>query len=987
MITGLEPLLAKSGAAASVRAAGWAGSQVRNRISDKRMRDAIAEDGAQGLREVETLIDGLSAEHQAALGAFLSSPELDHCMFMLATERALLACNTKKSQTRIEDARREFNETLRLALAAWDDTIEQLSRELFKLCDALVTAEVGNLLRRDAGVDPKARARLVRVATQIAAASVRNIEILTALGDLDEIMAFQSELRTAVANLHATMRLPHAGTSRLVPYERLFVSPAVSLIGEGETAEDASNVDMSDDEQAQPLTVVDVVSTCSRTVLLGNPGGGKSTSSLKLVYDVATGKADRISATVPFLVSLKSYAELYANERLSIVEFLHSLCETPYSVSPPPYGVDYLLLNGRGLVIFDGLDELLDTSLRREVVSAVEGFAHRYPLTPILVTSRLVGYEEAPLASDLFTAIRLEDFNDDQVEAYARKWFSLDESVEPERRQRIVESFLEDSQFVNDLRVNPLMLSLMCGIYASENYIPRNRPDVYEKCALLLFDRWDKQRGINAPLSFDAHVQAAMRSLALWLYPQQESQAGLPRAQLISYMTSYLLEKRFDNQEDAENAATEFIDFCKGRAWVLTDVGAELYGFTHRTFLEYFAASQLVRVHHSPRALLDALWEHIGAAQWDVVAQLALQMIGKSIEDGSDDFLKLLLERVREVQDVDRLYNYLSFATRSLEFIVPRPEVLQDIVIGAVDFSASGRDLQSAHGATRHGAAPAGSLIGATLENLPMVARYARTHIAELLNRPDTEEAAYLLASKPTAFAGPIRNGTGAGAGERREFWTGWATDNRKLFLDDARRLSGKYHWIAAERVRTGLTPVRVFLERFGVRGLFDFHQAGRIVDPPIAYDLVGGRDTVPIAVVADLVEELLSTPAPWLPRDEHYQQVYYSIRPPHSTDPESPAGKLRQSAAVLCAMATWEIRRPTNPNQRAVRRNLLRHVTPISDDVNQPQRGKRPSPADATTDGRVLSLLERWLAGEVSFVGEEPSGRRVPEPSPSAPV
>ena len=68
---------------------------------------------------------------------------------------------------------------------------------------------------------------------------------------------------------------------------------------------------------------------------------------------------------------------------------------------------------------------------------------------------------------------------------------------------------------------------------------------------------------LTAPLSFDAHVQAAMRSLALWLYPQQASQQGLPRDRLIAFMKGYLLEKRFDDEYEAENAATEFIDFLQ----------------------------------------------------------------------------------------------------------------------------------------------------------------------------------------------------------------------------------------------------------------------------------------------------------------------------------------------------------------------------------------------------------------------------------------
>lgn len=213
------------------------------------------------------------------------------------------------------------------------------------------------------------------------------------------------------------------------------------------------------------------------------------------------------------------------------------------------------------------------------------------------------------------------------------------------------------------------MLSLMCGIYASENYIPRNRPDVYEKCALLLFDRWDKQRGINAPLSFDAHVQVAMRSLALWLYPRQESQQGFPREQLVDYMKGYLLQKRFDVEEDAEQAATEFIDFCKGRAWVLTDVGAELYGFTHRTFLEYFAASQLVKLHPSADRLFEELWPRVAHYEWDVVAQLATQILGKTVEDGADDLLDNLVARSLEASDMDERLAGLSFASRALEFV------------------------------------------------------------------------------------------------------------------------------------------------------------------------------------------------------------------------------------------------------------------------------------------------------------------------------
>lgn len=190
------------------------------------------------------------------------------------------------------------------------------------------------------------------------------------------------------------------------------------------------------DWEEDPVALIEVMGHCVRAILLGDPGGGKSTSSLKLAYDIAHGKADALPATVPLLVVLKDYAEQYLKTRLSMLDWLASLCDAPYGVPAPPGALEYLLLTGRALVIFDGLDELLETSLRREIGQVVEGFTHRYPLTPILVTSRRVGYEEAPLDADLFARLQLQEFSDDQVEAYVRKWFSLDDSISTPVRGR-----------------------------------------------------------------------------------------------------------------------------------------------------------------------------------------------------------------------------------------------------------------------------------------------------------------------------------------------------------------------------------------------------------------------------------------------------------------------------------------------------------------------------------------------------------------------
>jgi len=90
---------------------------------------------------------------------------------------------------------------------------------------------------------------------------------------------------------------------------------------------------------------------------------------------------------------------------------------------------EHILLSGRAIVLFDGLNELLDTSYRQEIAAEVDTFCNLYPSVPLVVTSRKRGYEQAPLSDDRFATFRLSSLTASQSMEYVTKLFQLEDEI------------------------------------------------------------------------------------------------------------------------------------------------------------------------------------------------------------------------------------------------------------------------------------------------------------------------------------------------------------------------------------------------------------------------------------------------------------------------------------------------------------------------------------------------------------------------------
>lgn len=608
---------------------------------------------------------------------FILSPEVEELIRQMMSS---CLCNNDKQKS-LKSLKNEFLKLFSLFADIKEDELEPHSESLFMFL--LKACEIGCNTAIDNGILAAHEANSTyrfRVLYDLLENMQKNVGFLTKEKTLDlkKIIEYEIQYRQQINYKHSFIIPPHLDTARRIPIDNLYVYPRFITMPKNNKT------------KSENISAASLIKSLHKSVILGNPGGGKSTFSLKLCYDLSSASPEKAiygRKVTPILVVLRDYGAEKKLHKYSILQFIETTSNSKYQLLPPHGAIEYMLLNGRAIVIFDGLDELLDTSYRQEISNDIELFCNLYPSVPVLITSREVGYEQAPLNDSKFETFKLAGFDEEQVTEYVKKWFSTDYDLTTDQQVIKAIDLIEESKIVPDLRSNPLMLALMCNIYKGENYIPKNRPDVFEKCATMLFERWDKSRGIMVPIPFEAHIRPAMMYLAHWIYEDEKHQGGVSEHKLIEKATEYLCPRRYEDQDEAKDAANSFIDFCKGRAWVFTDTGTtkdgeRLFQFTHRTFLEYFAAAYLVRTNPTPDKLLLVLLPRIEKREWDIVAQLSFQIQNKNIEGACDDLLLMLMNYVENINnDVPLFWNVLSFSARSLSFLVPSPKITRELTM------------------------------------------------------------------------------------------------------------------------------------------------------------------------------------------------------------------------------------------------------------------------------------------------------------------
>ena len=470
------------------------------------------------------------------------------------------------------------------------------------------------------------------------------------MSDLFENPALRAYLSN-VRDWHGYVRflgLPDRRDNPDVLIDRLFVEPLVTRRYVSPDEDPSSWLEGAE-------TVFDALKTDRPVMLLGDPGTGKSTLLNYLVWLLArpTGNlwTERMGAwLLPVPMVLR---ELHIRDARDFDGLLDAFLN--HAMSEPLRDGSYLhemLAQGQGFILLDGIDEIGDPTARKSLRSAVfDGFA-RYPRCRWLLSSRIVGYDEAPFdgeadraaqwpgrselrSESLKRSLRAEGrkmplpqglhespdaargdddgavvvryiapFDNQRIKAFARNWYVQREAAATragEDATHLVRAVHADGAILRLARI-PNLLTMMALIHRVEATLPHGRALLYERIAEAYLESIDKFRGMY---SGAYNLAQKSRWLARVGYEMQrrpsavESSAdGVDESELLAEsgeVISWLGEEMDQGGTSEGMSAEEFLDFVGRRSGLFLPRSEGRYAFAHLSFQEYFAAVALER--------------------------------------------------------------------------------------------------------------------------------------------------------------------------------------------------------------------------------------------------------------------------------------------------------------------------------------------------------------------------------------------------------
>ncbi len=424
---------------------------------------------------------------------------------------------------------------------------------------------------------------------------------------------------------------------------------------------------------SERVPLINLLSQHSKLLLIGEPGGGKTTFLRFIACVLAKdglgrekpgrGKHLGISvespSPVPILLQI-SYLARALQENPTISGYGNSwriisqVMENQYGKEKTEILED-LLNNGGCTLLLDGLDEVADVNLRKGIMKIVNAIIHHWKNNLIIISSRPFGYHGISEIEVIATA-RIEPFGEDEILEFLKRWAG---ALFPDEEERSRKAYLPEikSAVINVPRIkkmakNPVMLTCLCVVHWNEKKLPEGKAELLAAVLRWLLNAKEdkrKKREYNNTFSEECFKTLA---LAMTIHPDgKQVLADLSWA--AEQLETPFLDEFDISGNKLRSKGINFLDAEMIDSGIIEQSGSGQLRFWHYTFQEHYAARALVEMsdEKGPYGWWDYIKSYIDDRQWDEV----LDHFAGSMAKTGKRRLHLLVERILKTADSGEL--------------------------------------------------------------------------------------------------------------------------------------------------------------------------------------------------------------------------------------------------------------------------------------------------------------------------------------------
>ena len=374
-----------------------------------------------------------------------------------------------------------------------------------------------------------------------------------------------------------------------------------------------------------PMAIGERLATSQRLVVLGDPGGGKTTmlrwlATVYLLRHKNDPAVDQIPDAptlparpwIPVLIRCRDLGPADLSRAFTDVLWMH-LAKTELQPEEAKIMNTVILdriAKGEILLLVDGLDEITDRQVRTKFCQQLERTAARYPEAPILVTSRIVGYREMPdrLAAG-FEHGMISDLRPEDKDAFAKRWVEVTESYQAsadraKSAQELIYA-LHSNDRIERMTSNPMLLTTLALVKRKVGKLPTRRNELYAEAVAVLLN-WNPN--YYEPID----KKEALPQLGYLAYEMcRRGVQSLTGDELLDLLDQFRSD--YPNIRAVSNHKPQaFIELLEARSSLLMRSGdvwqaqqmqeESVWEFRHLTFQEYLAARALLEGCYKDRA-------------------------------------------------------------------------------------------------------------------------------------------------------------------------------------------------------------------------------------------------------------------------------------------------------------------------------------------------------------------------------------------------